>query len=625
MSRLVVLKLGHGNWQQGLPTVIAQVWEAEGATPMQLSGSLPSAPELASLYQQWRSLYEAFYHPLCGHHASTRSGIEIEEEGVTHVSRAKFDQLSQQLKHQLDDWLNASSFSKVERRLRTKLSPLDEIRVIVETDDRQLRRFPWHLWSFFDDYPQAEVALSAPEYKQVSFSRPASANQVRILAVLGNSQGIDIQQDRILLEQLPYVKTTFLVEPQRQTLDQQLWDQQGWDIFFFAGHSTSQADGELGEMVLNQTDSLTITHLKNALTAAIARGLKIAIFNSCDGLGLARDMADLNIPQLVVMREPVPDRVAQEFLKHLLTAFSTGQSFYQSVREAREKLQGLEDDYPCASWLPVICQNPAETPIDWQSLLGKANPALGEPLKSEAACIQSSGRSRSWKNLRVGLATSILTTTIVMGIRFLGALQSVELKAFDALMRQRPPEGPDPRILVVEVTEEDTNQHGYPLEDQTLAVLIEKLQQYSPQAIGIDMHRHQPQGQGRASLMAQFQKYPNLFTVCSFGSQDINRAPPREFSETQQINQMGFSDLVVDDQDIIRRQLLSYDPSLAASPSACTTPYSLGFQLAFRFLYVTGIQPLNVNANQEWQFGSVPFKRLSTHFGGYQNLNGLSS
>jgi hypothetical protein len=33
---------------------------------------------------------------------------------------------------------------------------------------------------------------------------------------------------------------------------------------------------------------------------------------------------------------------------------------YQAVRSAREQLQGLEDRYPCASWLPVICQNPAE-------------------------------------------------------------------------------------------------------------------------------------------------------------------------------------------------------------------------------------------------------------------------
>jgi hypothetical protein len=36
----------------------------------------------------------------------------------------------------------------------------------------------------------------------------------------------------------------------------------------------------------------------------------------------------LQIPQAIVMREPVPDKVAQEFLKHFLKAFSRGKSLY---------------------------------------------------------------------------------------------------------------------------------------------------------------------------------------------------------------------------------------------------------------------------------------------------------
>ncbi len=102
------------------------------------------------------------------------------------------------------------------------------------------------------------------------------------------------------------------------------------------------------------------------LKKAIQQGLTLAIFNSCDGLGLATNLADLQIPQIIVMREPVPDRVAAEFLKNFLTAFSGGQPLYQSVREAREKLQGLEDQFPCATWLPVICQNPALLPLSWK-------------------------------------------------------------------------------------------------------------------------------------------------------------------------------------------------------------------------------------------------------------------
>jgi hypothetical protein len=71
---------------------------------------------------------------------------------------------------------------------------------------------------------------------------------------------------------------------------------------------------------------------------------------------------------MIVMREPIPDREAQEFLKNFLSAFSTGETLYQSVRDAREKLQGLEDVFPCASWLPVIFQNPAEMPLTWRSV-----------------------------------------------------------------------------------------------------------------------------------------------------------------------------------------------------------------------------------------------------------------
>jgi CHASE2 domain-containing sensor protein len=146
-------------------------------------------------------------------------------------------------------------------------------------------------------------------------------------------------------------------------------------------------------------------------------------------------------------------------------------------------------------------------------------------------------------------------------------------------------------------------------------------------------------------LMAQFQQHPNLFTVCGFGSTDRNFAPPPEFSETQRNSQLGFSNLLLDGSmalsssrddvsngeesaragDSVRRQLLSYDPSLAGSPSACSTPYSFGFQLAYRFLAQAKIQPLQVNQQGNWQFGSVTLQKLPSRFGGYQQLDGMSS
>jgi CHASE2 domain-containing sensor protein len=74
---------------------------------------------------------------------------------------------------------------------------------------------------------------------------------------------------------------------------------------------------------------------------------------------------------------------------------------------------------------------------------------------------------------------------------------------------------------------------------------------------------------------------------------------------------------------VVRRQLLSYDASRASS-SPCPTPYSLSFQLAYRFLDAEG-KPLTVTENGEWQSDKVVFKPLVARTGGYQGLNGRST
>jgi hypothetical protein len=49
--------------------------------------------------------------------------------------------------------------------------------------------------------------------------------KVRILAIFGNSKGIDIGKDRAFLEQLSdKAQTEFLVEPQPEELNDHLWE-----------------------------------------------------------------------------------------------------------------------------------------------------------------------------------------------------------------------------------------------------------------------------------------------------------------------------------------------------------------------------------------------------------------
>ncbi|MBE9146648.1 CHAT domain-containing protein [Planktothrix mougeotii] len=284
------------------------------------------------------------------------------------VSKFDIDQLAEQLEDQLNKWLNADQFLTIDRILREKFQRSDEIQVIIQSDDINVRRLPWHLWDFFKPYRKAEVALSSPFYDRPIRTTP-QRNQIRILSILGDDKGLNLDKDKVAIEKTG-AEPVFLPKPNRKELEEQLSCQQGWDILCFSGHSSSAMDGSNGWFYINNTDKITIAELKTALTTAIENGLQIAIFNSCDGLGLANQLATLHIPQIIVMREPVPDAVAQAFLTHFLTAFASGKSFYLSVREAREKLQSLEQHFPCASWLPIICQNPAEIPPTWESLRG---------------------------------------------------------------------------------------------------------------------------------------------------------------------------------------------------------------------------------------------------------------
>ena len=213
-----------------------------------------------------------------------------------------------------------------------------------------MAKLPWHLWNLFENYPLAEMAFSLPEYKV----KPCYSNrtEIRILAILGNSQGIDITVDERELKLL-CPNTCFLPEKDQETIFRELRDEESWDILFFAGHSKT-TDGE-GILSINQTDKVNIKDLENAVKQAISKGLKLAIFNSCDGLGLAKTLASWNVPQVIVMRTPIPDEVAHKFLKFFLEAFVKNEkTLYLALRQARENLQGLERKYPLASWLPVM-------------------------------------------------------------------------------------------------------------------------------------------------------------------------------------------------------------------------------------------------------------------------------
>jgi CHASE2 domain-containing sensor protein len=624
MNQLALLRLEGGSFQQGFSNVMLQIGTENYRHRKQLTASLPPAPDLAELYLKWQFFYVALYSRLGRHLRITFPTTQL---FPTNVSEAGFSEICQQLKARFNEWLDCKEFRSIERQLRTHFTPEKPIRVSIETNNLQLRQFPWHLWNFFQDFRYAEMALSTSRFDLVRSRSLNPTGQVRILAVFGNRRELDLELDLAALEQLPNTKLTCLCEPTRRALNDQLW-KSSWDIFFFAGHSASHANGESGQLEISPTESLSVSDLHYALRHAIEQGLQLAIFNSCEGLGIVRELEkiDLHIPTVVVMREPVPDKVAQAFLTYFLESFSQGQSLYLAVRQARERLQGLEHlsgayksdkppatfsdrslsreeaVFPCASWLPIICQNPTTQPPSWEQL--------------RQSKWQKTQIAASLKGL-ILLGTSAIVALLAIGLRLSGGFQAWELQAFDFLLRLRPNEGIDTRLLMVEVTEADVNRYGFPLPDAVLELAIAKLEQHDARVIGLDIFRSQPVGAGHRALMNRLRDSERAIAICSASQAgDANKpgmAPPPGLGQES----LGFSDVVVDPDGVLRRHLLFMQPEAS---DACATDHSLSARLAFRYLATQGIEPKSL-AEERIQLGKAIFTPLSNQTGAYQQID----
>jgi WD40 repeat protein len=383
MSKFTILRLGQGSLEVGFSDVEARLSE-DSQLIAQRSGALPANRKLSELLKRWQFLYDQFYQYRYYASLNTSSletnnldfnqldyaalrgvmheGIEIEETGITSFSQQEFQKVTLALKTAVKDWLDSPQMRDINNALRTKFSEQDEISLVIETTDPQLQRLPWHFWQFFEDYRHAEPLLSVTQFGQV---QPAvRRDRHRILVILGNREGIDTTRDESILQQLD-AEFEFLIEPSLITLTEYLRDPEGWDILFFAGHSSSQFGGKL---FLNTVDEIKVDQVRNALQVAIAQGLQLAIFNSCDGQRIAHDLLALNLRTVIVMKEAVPNQIAQDFLKAFLSFFEAGQTLPTAVRLARETLEGYELEFPCASWLPAIWQHPAIAPMRWQEV-----------------------------------------------------------------------------------------------------------------------------------------------------------------------------------------------------------------------------------------------------------------
>ena len=624
MHYRVTISLGNGSLIDGFASVRVEIQCDTVSSPSQSiverrmtavkqeqrTVSLPPAIALRNSYRDWKVMYQALQNKLYHSDPQEKRSISVASGGITNISKGDFDQLCSQLKQEIDRWFDNEFFRGAKEMLLRNLDATDHIRLILETEDPLLWRMPWHQWGFFEQYPHAELSLTNLNAQRLNPQSSDRATTVQILAILGDSGGLNLEPDIQAIQALPQVSIEFLTQPSREELTQALWSR-NWDILFFAGHSSSQTDRP--QIALSPTASLTIPELNHALKQAIDRGLQLAIFNSCDGVGLAQNLADLNLPHGIVMRENVPDRIAQIFLKHFLKFFSSGRSLSESVRQTRLRLEGYQDQFPQASWLPALFEHPKASVLYWSDLLPTSKLAF----KDSARC------PLSFRQILIRMS---LITAAILGVRYCGAMQSLELTIVDQMMRSRPVEKMDDRLLIVEITEEDLkwqtdrrlSRQGS-LSDQALSEVLTQLSVYKPTTIGIDVYHDFPVDSSQKNLSNQLKIGQNIFMICRHNDPQakfVGIAPVPNFP-TQNL---GFSDVVEDLDGVVRRHLFSLTPNL---DSPCQTELSLSLQIASYYL---SRQNINVELSRDSLSGDVKMgdrkiPLIQSHWGTYQGIN----
>lgn len=218
-------------------------------------------------------------------------------------------------------------------------------------------------------------------------------------------------------------------------------------------------------------------------------------------------------------------------------------------------------------------------------------------------------QAKIWRSGALPGFAVIVCITIV---RLTGSLQVLEWMAFDGVLRSRPIEAAESKILIVGINESDVKKVGqYPIPDQALATLLRTLQQSQPRVIGLDVFRDLKTGSSRAELTQVLQDSSNLVGIEAAVSLNpaLTVKPPPELPPER----IGLADVVVDPDGKLRRSLL-------ASKVNGKTKYSVPLLLAAMYLGAEGISLNQGNrASDPIQFGSVGLSRFRNDTGGYVN------
>ncbi|MBO1049472.1 MAG: hypothetical protein HEQ10_17830 [Dolichospermum sp. DEX182a] len=196
--------------------------------------------------------------------------------------------------------------------------------------------------------------VNSPKY---TFPTP-----VKILMLVGKytelDQHIDTETDKKLISNLPGAAQPNIVEVTSIAEVIDALDNNKFDILMFAGHSSTLPDGTDTTIWLTDNLTININQISNQIRNALNRidhPLVLAIFNSCDGIGIDGQLKEqgIRIPYLIAMKARITDEIAHTFLTLFLRYFVRNRMSFQMAYQQAQN--GLDPFVPGAESLPILC------------------------------------------------------------------------------------------------------------------------------------------------------------------------------------------------------------------------------------------------------------------------------
>jgi hypothetical protein len=496
------------------------LFELSWGRGQQLSVTLPYPETLDTLYQEWRTDYLGFYKTaLRGRIVDNATNASLPalrgrvvDDGTIAPPpvdwHAKLVQAEAKLLYEFHNWLRQgelfelrSCLAKAVREIeiekvgegegeKGKTSPYVE--VFLTCNPLDLSRLPWEAWEIGTEFAatgKIRFVRTPPNIQEPTVTSRNHRGKARILAILGDDTGLNFEADEEAVRSLSAIADIEFLgwQPNRDIgelkakIVEKIADEQGWDILLFAGHS-NEKDLVGGELAIAPGASLFLQEIEQSLLLAKARGLQFALFNSCNGLSIANALISLGLSQVAVMREPIHNSVAQEFLVRFLQSLGEYKDVHESLLAASQHLK-LEKHftYPSAYLIPSLFRHPDASlfrlqPCDrWRWL------KRWRPKKREAIALFTLALV-SWQ---IPIQGSLIEQRVLMQARYRQLTHQV-------------PTTNKPPVLLVQIDADSIRKAkipypAVPMDRSYLAQLVDKLAMLNTKVVGIDYLLDRPQ------------------------------------------------------------------------------------------------------------------------------------